>query len=74
MPPHIDAWCDLMDCYDEHEKMLKAGGKGVSTRFTKPPPHLAGVALEKTVHACIKRKDDGDEARKNAMKVIKERK
>ncbi len=27
---------------------LIAGGNGVSARYLKPPPHLAGVALEKT--------------------------
>jgi hypothetical protein len=63
-----------MECYEEHEKLLKAGGKGVGARYLKPPPHLAGVALEKTEHAGIERKDDGDEARKAAMNVIKEKK
>ena len=74
VPPHISAWCDLMDCYEEHEKFLKAGGKGVSARYSKPPPHLAGVALEKTEHAGIERKDEADDARKTAMKSIKEKK
>ncbi len=41
--------------------------------FEAPSPHYWGC-LEKTEHAGINRKDDGDEARKAAMNVIKEKK
>ena len=47
-PAHIVEWLDLMECFDEHEKLLIAGGNGVRALYLKPPPHLAGVALEKT--------------------------
>ncbi len=39
----------------------------------EPPSHVAGVALEKTEQAGIEHKDDGDEARKAVMNVVKER-
>jgi hypothetical protein len=65
------SWFDLVECFQEHENLLKTGGK-VSTRYLKPPPHVAGVALEKTEHAGIEHKDDGDEARKAAMNVVKD--
>ncbi len=70
---HIVAWFDLVECFEEHENLLKTGGQ-VSTLYLKPPPHVAGVALEKTEHAGIEHKDDGDEARKAVMHVVKERK
>ncbi len=62
--PSFSAWCHLMECYKEHEKMVPAGVKGVSTLYSKPPPHLSGVALVKTEHSGIKRKDEGEEAHK----------
>jgi hypothetical protein len=52
---------------------LKAGGKGISARNSKPPPQPAGVALEKIEHVGIERKDICDEACKAAKMSSKKR-